>query len=136
MRILKLTGLALTLALIFGTSRSTLAQTSTAHQNQVWGLIRTQDHSTMNIWDKQVVVEVRPVVNDKPGAVVATSKLHHGHFMADMGSAPAGKYVMNVKPGSSGYGAGQTLIDYPGPGGNVHQSFTLVLGGPAIPAKN
>ena len=82
----------------------------------------------MNIWDKHVVVEVRSVVNDKPGPVVATSKLHHGHFMADMGGAPAGKYVVDVKPGSTGYGAGQTLIDYPGPGGNVHQSFTLVLG--------
>jgi hypothetical protein len=136
MRILKLAGLALTLALILGPSRTTLAQGSKAHQNQVWGLIRTQDHSTMNIWDKHVVVEVRSVVDDKPGPLVASSKLHQGHFMADMGSAPAGKYVVNVKPGSTDYGAGQTLIDYPGPGGDVHQSFTLVLGGPAIPAKN
>jgi hypothetical protein len=136
MRILKLTGLALTLALILGTSSITLAQTSTAHENQVWGLIRTQDHSTMNIWDKRVVVEVRSIVDDKPGPVIGTSKLHHGHYKVDMGDAPAGKYVINIKPGSTGYGAGQTLIDYPGPGGNVHQGFTLVLGGPAISSKN
>lgn len=136
MRILKLAGFALALGLILGTSRTTMAQTSTAHQNQVWGLVRTQDHSTMNIWDKHVVIEVRQVVNDKPGPLVATSKLNHGHYMADMGTAPAGKYVVDVKPGSTDYGAGQTLVDYPGPGGNVHQGFTLVLGGPAIPSKN
>jgi hypothetical protein len=136
MRILKLVGIALLPAFVFGASRNAMAQASAPHQNQVWGLVRTQDHSTMNIWDKHVTIQVRPVVNDKPGDVVATSKLHRGHYRADMGNAPAGKYVVNLLPGSTGYGAGQTLIDYPGPGGNVHQSFTMVLGGAAIPAKN
>jgi|SRR5580658_1930320 hypothetical protein len=136
MKTLKLANLALALSLILGAAGTTMAQTSSAHQNQVWGLVRTQDHSTMNIWDKKVTILVRPVENDKPGAPVAMAKLHQGHYHADMGNAPAGKYTVQINPGSSGYGSGQTLIDYPGPGGNVHQSFTLVLGQPAIPAKN
>jgi hypothetical protein len=136
MRTLKLASLALVLTLILGAAGTTLAQAASAHQNQVWGLVRTQDHSTMNIWDKHVTILVRPVENDKPGPPVATAKLHHGHYAADMGNAPAGKYTVQINPGAGDYGSGQTLIDYPGPGGNVHQSFTLVLGQPAIPAKN
>jgi hypothetical protein len=136
MRTLKLASLAFALSLILSATGTTLAQTTSAHQNQVWGLVRTADHSTMNIWDKHVTILVRPVENDKPGPAVATAKLHQGHYAADMGSAPAGKYTVQINPGSSGYGSGQTLIDYPGPGGNVHQSFTLVLGQPPIPAKN
>ena len=134
MRTLKLAGLALTLSLILGAAGNTMAQTP-AHQNQVWGLVRTADHSTMNIWDKKVVVVVRSVENDKPGPVVGTSKLKHGHYAVNMGSAAAGKYVVEVDPHGGDYQGGQTLIDYPGPGGNVHQAFTLVLGQPAVPAK-
>jgi hypothetical protein len=126
--------LALTLSLILGAAGNTMAQTP-AHQNQVWGLVRTADHSTMNIWDKKVVVVVRSVENDKPGPVVGTSKLKHGHYAVNMGSAAAGKYVVEVDPHGGDYQGGQTLIDYPGPGGNVHQAFTLVLGQPAVPAK-
>ncbi|HUN57376.1 MAG TPA: hypothetical protein VMU41_04630 [Candidatus Binataceae bacterium] len=136
MRTLKLATLALALSMVLGAAGITQAQTSSAHQNKVWGLVRTQDHSTMNVWDKHVTIVVRPVVNDAPGAPVAKATLHHGHYAADMGNAPAGKYTVQINPGSTGYGAGQTLIDYPGPGGDVHQSFTLVLGGPPIPAKN
>jgi len=134
MRTLKLAGLALTLSLILGAAGNTMAQTP-AHQNQVWGLVRTADHSTMNIWDKKVVIVVRSVENDKPGPVVGTSKLKHGHYAVNMGSAAAGKYVVEVDPHGGDYQGGQTLIDYPGPGGNVHQAFTLVLGQPAVPAK-
>ena len=134
MRTLKLAGLALTLSLILGAAGNTMAQTP-AHQNQVWGLVRTADHSTMNIWDKKVVVVVRSVENDKPGPVVGTSKLKHGHYAVNMGGAAAGKYVVEVDPHGGDYQGGQTLIDYPGPGGNVHQAFTLVLGQPAVPAK-
>jgi hypothetical protein len=134
MRTLKLAGLALTLSLILGAAGNTMAQTP-AHQNQVWGLVRTADHSTMNIWDKKVVIVVRSVENDKPGPVVGTSKLKHGHYAVNMGSAAAGKYVVEVDPHGGDYQGGQTLIDYPGPGGNVHQAFTLILGQPAVPAK-
>jgi hypothetical protein len=134
MRTLKLAGLALTLSLILGAAGNTMAQTP-AHQNQVWGLVRTADHSTMNIWDKKVVVIVRSVENDKPGPVVGTSKLKHGHYAVNMGSAAAGKYVVEVDPHGGDYQGGQTLIDYPGPGGNVHQAFTLILGQPAVAAK-
>ena len=49
MKTLKLANLALALSLILGAAGTTMAQTSSAHQNQVWGLVRTQDHSTMNI---------------------------------------------------------------------------------------
>jgi len=105
MRTLKLAGLALTLSLILGAAGNTMAQTP-AHQNQVWGLVRTADHSTMNIWDKKVVVVVRSVENDKPGPVVGTSKLKHGHYAVNMGSAAAGKYVVEVDPHGGDYQGG------------------------------
>ena len=135
MRTLKVATLACALSLILIVA-GTITTQAASHDNQVWGLVRTRDHSTMNVWDKHVTIVVRSIENDKPGAVVAQSKLNHGHYAADMGNAPAGKYTVQINPGSTGYESGQTLIDYPGPGGNVHQSFTLVLGGPPIPSKN
>ena len=96
MRTLKLAGLALTLSLILAPQE----HDGTNHPGPSepgLGFGPHADHSTMNVWDKHVVIVVRSVDNDKPGPVVATSKLHQGHFMADMGCAP-GKYVVDVKP--------------------------------------
>ena len=41
-----------------------------------------------------------------------------------MKGAPAGKYVVQINPGGE-YGGGQTVVDYPGPGGNYHQSWPI-----------
>ena len=127
--------LALALVSIFGANANLAAQVTSVHHGQVWGSVRTEDRSTNNIFDKRVTVLVRHYDPDKLGAIVAESKLKHGHYIADLGTAPAGKYVVQVNPGGGGYGPGQTIVDYPGPDGNVHQSFTLVLGSPAVPAK-
>jgi hypothetical protein len=46
-----------------------------------------------------------------------------------MKDAPAGKYVVQINPDGE-YGGGQTVVDYPGPGGNYHQSWTIAMAQP------
>jgi hypothetical protein len=134
-RLAKSGALVLALVSILGSEGHSAAQTVAPHHGQVWGSVRTEDRSTNNIFDKRVTLVVRRYEPDKLGAVVAESKLKHGHYVADLGEAPAGKYVVQVDPGGGDYGVGQTIVDYPGPAGNVHQNFTLVLGSPAVAAK-
>jgi hypothetical protein len=128
--------LTIALGLTLIASGGSFAQSSgAAHQGTIWGSVRTQDRSTNNIFDKRVKVIIRQYEPDKLGAIVAQSGLHQGHYIANLHDAPSGKYVVQVNPLGSDYGTGQTIVDYPGPAGNVHQNFTLVLGGPAVPSK-
>jgi hypothetical protein len=127
-----LLALLLSLTLAAGTS---LAQPAAAvHSNQIWGFVGTEDRSTANIFNKHAVVLVRKFDPNGQGPVVATGKVVQRHYAANMGTAPAGKYVVQINPGGE-YGGGQTVVDYPGPGGNYHQSWTIVVGKPAVPAK-
>jgi hypothetical protein len=52
-----------------------------------------------------------------------------------MKGAPAGEYVVQINPGGE-YGGGQTVVDYPGPGGNYHQSWTINPPGDSSVALN
>ncbi|MGA2412325.1 MAG: hypothetical protein ABSG46_18320 [Candidatus Binataceae bacterium] len=133
MRTIKLACLTLVLGLTLAAAGTSFAQT-TAHANQIYGTVTTEDRSTSNIFNKHAVVLVRKYDASGQGPVVATGKVIHRHYIANMGDAPAGKYVVEIKPGGE-YGGGQTLVDYPGPGGNYHQSWTIAVGQPAVPGK-
>jgi hypothetical protein len=130
----KLVGLALVVGLTLVAAGTSLAQTAATHSNQIWGSVRTEDSSTGNTFKKGAVVLVRKFDPNGPGSVVATSKVMHRHYAASMGDAPAGKYVVEIKP-SGEYGGGQTVVDYPGRGGNYHQSWTIAVAKPAVPAQ-
>ena len=133
MNTIKLVGLALVVGLTLGGGGTSLAQTA-AHSSQIWGSVQTEAASTGNIFKKGAVVLVRKFNPNGQGAVLAQGKVVSRHYAARMGDAPAGKYVVEIKPGGE-YGGGQTVVDYPGPGGNYHQSWTIAVGQPAVPAK-
>jgi hypothetical protein len=139
---------ASTLALLvifemLGLSSYAAAQ-SNNHPNEIWGSVRTQARSTANIF-KNVVINVHKVNSNQVGPVVASTQVVNRsnppgtgtyHYAVNMGNLPAGKYLVKVLPiAGSEYGAGERLINYPGAGGSVRQDWTLVLGQPAVPAK-
>jgi hypothetical protein len=134
MKTIKLAGLALVVGLTLSGAGTSLAQTAAAHSSQIWGSVQTEAASTGNIFKKGAVVLVRKFNPNGQGAVVAQGKVVRRHYVAPMGDASAGKYVVEIKPGGE-YGGGQTVVDYPGPGGNYHQSWTIAVGQPAVPAK-
>jgi hypothetical protein len=104
---IKLVGLALVVGLTLVAAGTSLAQAAAAHSNQIWGSVRTEESSTGNAFKKGAVVLVRKFDPNGPGSVVATSRVMHRHYAASMGDAPAGKYVVEIKPGGEYDGARQ-----------------------------
>ncbi len=108
---------------------------ASAHQNQIWGSVHTEDRSTVNIFDKEVTVLIRKYHPKKLGRIIAFGAVSGGQYTVNMGDLPAGKYVIQVDPGGSEYGGGERVVSYSGNGGSVNQDWTLYLGRGAIPSE-
>jgi hypothetical protein len=72
-----------------------------------------------------VTIVVRLVKDGKPGKIVGSSAIKNGKYVVNMGDLPAGKYVVMVNPGTSGYMPGERLIEYPGREGSKEQNWTI-----------
>jgi hypothetical protein len=134
MKTIKLAGVALVLGVTLVAAGTSLAQTVAVHSSQIWRFVGTEARSTADIFKKRAVVLVRKFNPNGQGPVVATARVVRRHYALSMGDAPAGKYVVQINPGGE-YGSGERVIDYPGPGGNYHLSWTVAVGQPAVPSK-
>ena len=117
----------------------TQAQTSSGkalHQSQIYGAVQTANMAASNqIRMDDVTILVRKVKEGRLGKVVAFSEIRNGKYVVDMGDLPAGKYVVMVDPGASGYMQGERLVEYPGPGGSKRQDWTISTEQVAIPSR-
>ena len=100
---------------------------ASAHQNQIWGSVHTEDRSTVNIFDKEVTVLIRKYHPKKLGRIIAFGAVSGGQYTVNMGDLPAGKYVIQVDPGGSEYGGGERVVSYSGNGGSVGRQPRLAF---------
>ncbi len=106
-----------------------------SHQSQIYGAVQTANMAAGNQTRMDdVTILVRKVKEGRVGKVVAFSEIKNGQYAVDMGDLPAGKYVVMVDPGASGYMQGERLIEYPGPGSRKRQNWTISTEQIAIPS--
>src|SRR5260370_18003632 len=74
---------------------------ASAHRNQIWGSVHTEDRSTVNIFDKEVTVLIRKYHPKKLGRIIAYGAVSGGHYAVSMGDLPAGNHVVHADPGGS-----------------------------------
>jgi len=104
-------------------------------KSQIYGAVQTANMAAGNqIRMDDVTILVRKVKEGRLGKVVAFSEIKNGQYAVDMGDLPAGKYVVMVDPGASGYMQGERLIEYPGPGSRKRQNWTISTEQIAIPS--
>ncbi|MGA8058220.1 MAG: hypothetical protein WB999_08250 [Candidatus Binataceae bacterium] len=130
--------LATVLMVAFFCAAPTQAQPSSgnaSHQSQIYGAVQTANMAAGNQTRMDdVTILVRKVKEGRLGKVVAFSEIKNGQYAVDMGDLPAGKYVVMVDPGASGYMQGERLIEYPGPGSRKRQNWTISTEQIAIPS--
>jgi hypothetical protein len=121
----------------FFSAAPTQGQTSNgdaSHQGQIYGTVQTPNMAAGNEYRMDdVTIVVRRVKSRKLGKIVGISEIKNGTYVVNMGGLPAGKYVVIVDSGSSGYMQGQRLIEYPGPEGSKEQNWTISMQRPANP---
>ena len=122
----------------FFSAAPTQAQPSSgnaSHQSQIYGAVQTANMAAGNQTRMDdVTILVRKVKEGRLGKVVGFSAIKNGKYAVDMGDLPAGKYVVMVDPGASGYMQGERLIEYPGPGSRKRQNWTISTEQIAIPS--
>jgi hypothetical protein len=130
--------LATVVMVAFFSAAPTQAQPSSgnaSHQSQIYGAVQTANMAASNQTRMDdVTILVRKVKEGRLGKVVAFSEIKNGQYAVDMGDLPAGKYVVMVDPGASGYMQGERLIEYPGPGSRKRQNWTISTEQIAIPS--
>ena len=130
--------LATVVMVAFFSAAPTQAQPSSgnaSHQSQIYGAVQTANMAAGNQTRMDdVTILVRKVKEGRLGKVVAFSEIKNGQYAVDMGDLPAGKYVVMVDPGASGYMQGERLIEYPGPGSRKRQNWTISTEQIAIPS--
>lgn len=130
--------LATVVMVAFFSAAPTQAQPSSgnaSHQSQIYGAVQTANMAAGNQTRMDdVTILVRKVKEGRLGKVVAFSEIKNGQYIVDMGDLPAGKYVVMVDPGASGYMQGERLIEYPGPGSRKRQNWTISTEQIAIPS--
>jgi hypothetical protein len=58
---------------------------ASAHQNQIWGSVHTEDRSTVNIFDKEVTILIRKYHPKRLGRVIAFGMVQSGgHYAVNM----------------------------------------------------
>ena len=135
--ILAATALAAALMVTFFNVAPIQGQTSSsdAHKGQIYGTVQTGNMATTNQSRlDDVAIVVRNAKRGKLGKIVGFSPIKDGQYAVDMGDLPAGKYVVMVDPGASGYMQGERLIQYPGPGSRKRQNWTISTEQIAIPS--
>jgi hypothetical protein len=135
--LLTATALAAALMVAFFNAAPTQGQTSNgdaSHQGQIYGTVQTPNMAAGNGYRMDdVTIVVRRVKGRKPGKIVGVSEIKNGMYVVNMGGLPAGKYVVIVDPGTSGYMQGERLIEYPGSEGSKEQNWTISMQRPANP---
>ena len=106
--LLTATALAAALMVAFFNAAPTQGQTSNgeaSHQGQIYGTVQTPNMSAgvSGYRMDDVTIVVRTVKGRKPGKIVGSSAIKNGKYVVNMGGLPAGKYLVMVNPGISGY---------------------------------
>jgi len=126
------------LIIVFFSPSLAQAQTSNSdasHQGQIYGNVQTANEAAFNqLRLDDVTIVVRRVKSGRTGRIVGFSAVKDGKYAIEMGSLPAGKYVVMVDPGASSYKQGERLVEYPGPQGSKRQNWTISTDQNAIPS--